>query len=257
MEPEFQWTVPLGHPWDESLPPGPTLYVVATPIGNLEDITIRALRVLNGVDVILSEDTRKSQRLLQRYKIQTTQKSFRVHQIRADVAHALEQLKQGKTLALISDAGTPGISDPGSHLVRQVREDLPDCPIIPIPGPSALSAALSICGWQTNPTTFLGFLPRKPGKMRSALESGSADAVLVIYESVHRIKKTLEFLRAELPQRPILLGREITKLHEQWIQWLPEREMPQFTEKGEFVILMGPARSIKKEAEVADSQDGW
>ena len=243
MTAKHQWSFPLAEEWQKELPSGPALYIVATPIGNLEDITIRALRILNGVDLILSEDTRKSQRLLQRYGISTQQKSFRVHQIQADVAFALEQLKSHLRVAMISDAGTPGISDPGSHLVRTIREELPDCPIVPIPGPSALSAALSVCGWQANPSTFLGFLPRKPGKMRTALAAGGADSVLVIYESVHRIRKSLEFIRSELPDRPILVGRELTKLHEQWISWPPSEPLPGFTEKGEFVVLVGPARS--------------
>ncbi len=251
MSSEYEWTFPLGQDWNDELPAGPALYIVATPIGNLEDITIRALRILNGVDLILSEDTRKSSRLLLRYGITSQQKSFRVHQIHADVAFALQQLKGSLRIAMISDAGTPGISDPGSHLVRAVREEMPDCPIIPIPGPSALGAALSVCGWQTNPATFLGFLPRKPGKMKTALSSGTPDGVLVIYESVHRIRKTLEFIRNEMPGRPILIGRELTKLHEQWILWPTEEALPDFTEKGEFVILVGPARS-SSENQISD-----
>ncbi|MCB1170469.1 MAG: 16S rRNA (cytidine(1402)-2'-O)-methyltransferase [Leptospiraceae bacterium] len=244
---------PLSSDWNSALPAGPALYVVATPLGNLEDVTIRALRILQGVDLILSEDTRKTARLLQRYSIDSPQKSFRVHQIRSDIQFALQRLQEGQNLALVSDAGTPGISDPGSHLIREIRQELPDCPILPIPGPSALSAALSVCGWQANPSVFLGFLPRKPGKMQSALHAVSGqDSVLVIYESVHRIDKTLGFLRAEFPERPILIGREITKMHEEWILWT-DNEVPEFTHKGEFVILVGPekGRMASKEAQGA------
>lgn len=243
---------PLGSPWDSPLEPGPCLYIVATPLGNMEDITLRALRILNGVDLILSEDTRKTARLLQRYGVQTSQKSFRVHQLQEDIVRALSLLDQNQNLALVSDAGTPGISDPGSHLVREVRLKMPDCRILPVPGPSALSAALSVSGWQTNPSAFLGFLPRKPGKSRKALETvQDPNCVLVIYESVHRIKKTLLFLQEELPGRPILIGRELTKLHEQWILW-QEGPVPEFPEKGEFVVLIGPEKAGAPEKPLFD-----
>ncbi|MBU44723.1 MAG: 16S rRNA (cytidine(1402)-2'-O)-methyltransferase [Spirochaetaceae bacterium] len=242
MDSQQEWTLTVG-PSQDSTTDGAALYIVATPIGNLEDVTIRALRVLNLVDEILSEDTRKTRILLQRYNIQNELKSFRVHQIRADIQYALSRLREGMKIALVTDAGTPGISDPGSHLVREVRESLPECPVVPIPGPSALSAALSVCGWQANPTVFLGFLPRKPGKQRKALEeAGSVDGVLVIYESVHRIQKTLHFIRETLPDRPLLIGREITKIHEEWVYWATGESLPEFNAKGEFVIMAGPAR---------------
>ena len=236
---------PIGRPWSEALPEGPCLYVVATPLGNLEDVTIRALRILSGVDLVLSEDTRKTAHLLRHYGIQTPTSSFRVHQIQTDIRKALQLLGEGRNLALVSDAGTPGVSDPGSHLVREIRLQLPNCPVLPIPGPSALTAGLSVSGWKANPSIFLGFLPRKPGKMRSLLEESSRHGVLVIYESVHRIKKSLEFIRQTLPELPILIGREITKLHEEWIYWPSHTPLPEFTEKGEFIILVGPEQNSK------------
>lgn len=236
---------------EDTIPPGPALYVVATPIGNLEDITLRALRILRQCDTILSEDTRKTGILLKHYEITTPQKSYRVNQEEQDVRRALEFLQEGRNLAFVSDAGTPGVSDPVSRLVRTVREELPDVPIVPIPGPSALSAVLSVSGWQTNPSQFLGFLSPKPGRRRRALmEAGeSFNGPVVLYESVHRIEALLRDLRTIFPERPVLVGRELTKLYED-IRLIPgnldETEwrgiVDKIAKKGEFTVILGPAR---------------
>ncbi len=236
---------------EATIPPGPALYVVATPIGNLEDITLRALRILRQCDTILSEDTRKTGILLKHYDISTSQKSYRVNQEDRDVARALEFLHEGRNLAFVSDAGTPGVSDPVSRLVRTIRETMPDVPIVPIPGPSALSAVLSVSGWQANPSKFLGFLSPKPGRRRRALtEAGEGFAgPVVLYESVHRIEALLRDLRDIFPGRAVLVARELTKMYED-IRLIPENldetewqeNVDKIAKKGEFTVILGPLR---------------
>ena len=231
----------------------PTLYIVATPIGNLEDISLRALSVLKEVDFILSENTRHSLKLTRKYQIQTPLKSFRQHQRRRDTAWACQKLYQGKHLALISGAGTPGISDPAADLVREVRQkEL--ATVIPIPGPSALSSALSVCGWQTNPCLFTGFLSRRRGRRQAFLQDiRSFSGVIVIYEAVHRIKALLEELKEPffLAGRDILVAREISKVHEEWLllcaqspyaqeNW--QKQLSSLVLKGEFTVLIEPIR---------------
>ncbi len=237
----------LTDPISESLAPGPALYVVATPIGNLEDISLRALRVLQNVELILSEDTRKTVRILRHYGIRTRLKSYRALQRREDENFALKKLERGANLALVSEAGTPGISDPGSHLVRLVRQKQA-AKVVPVPGPCAFTAALSVCGWQTNPTVFLGFPSSRPGRRRRLLEQcKSLPGALVFYESVHRIRQFLQELRGVFPDREILVTREMTKLHEECLL-LPVGEGGRATDllnmtlKGEFTIVMAPPR---------------
>lgn len=230
---------------DPELPAGPALYIVATPIGNLEDISLRALRVLAGVDLLLAEDTRTTSRLLHHYGLKTPLKSYRVHRQQEDNEAALRALQSQQRLALVSDAGTPGLSDPGSSLVRMVRDLLPDCPLVPIPGPSALTAALSASGWQTNPTLFTGFLSHKGGPRRRFLEQWrDFDGVLALYESVHRVQALLRESMELLPEREILVFRELTKRFEDIGRWQPgqppERLLANLELRGEFTILLGP-----------------
>lgn len=218
------------------------LYIAATPIGNLRDVTLRLLDVLNSCDLILAEDTRKTAILLEHYGIRNHLKSFRVHRLREDTDFALRSLEEGKSVVFVTDAGTPGISDPVSHLVREARLRLPDLPITPVPGPSALTAALSVCGWQTNPSLFAGFLSPKPGRRRKSLtELAVFSGVIVIYESVHRVERLLAEIQEILPGREILLGREITKMHEEFLHVPAGMPVPEFTLKGEFTVLIGPA----------------
>lgn len=227
-----------------------TLYIVATPLGNLHDISLRALQILAGVDLILCEDTRKTSHLTARFGITTRRKSYRVHRLDEDNAFALQQLQSGHHLALVSDAGTPGVSDPGSHLVRYIRKNRPETPIIPLPGPSAITAALSISGWQSNPCIFLGFLPPKSGKRhRDLLKWQQFEGVVVLYESVHRIEKLLRDARPIFEKREILVLRELTKIHEQHIMFPAEisdvefeERMHTMTQKGEFTVLIGPKK---------------
>lgn len=233
------------------IPPGPALYIVATPIGNLEDITLRALRILSQVDTILSEDTRKTGILLKHYNLNTRQKSYRVHQEDRDLGTALAFLREGRNLAFCSDAGTPGISDPGARLVREVRAQLPDTPIFAIPGPSALAAALSISGWQAHPSVFGGFLSPKPGRRRKFLNARvDSEDLIVLYESVHRIEGLLRDIRTIFPDRPILVARELTKIYEEIVIFAPEMVEAEWegalaglARKGEFTVVIGPSRS--------------
>ena len=219
--------------------------MVGTPIGNLEDITLRALRILEAVDLIVSEDTRKTGILLKRHEISTPQKSYRVHRLQQDTEQVLEQLRQGRQIALCTDAGTPSVSDPGTHLIRRVRETLPEVAIVPIPGPSALTTALSVCGWQTNPALYAGFLSPKAGRRRSFLERyRDFDGLIVLFESVHRVEKLIEDIREIFPRRDIFIAREMSKLYEEF-RVLPagstgSGDFP--TRKGEFTLIIGPER---------------
>lgn len=213
-------------------------YVVATPIGNLEDITLRALEVLKQVDVIYCENSQHSRRLFQTYGISTQARTLYKDHSPQPFAGIIQDLQNGGNLALVSDAGTPGVSDPGSQLVRILREK--GITVVPIPGPSALTAMLSVSGWQTHPSIFLGFLSEKKGKKRNQLkEWESFEGTLAVFESVHRIRDTLAAIREIFPLSPILLGRELTKIHEEIRKISPEEslESVRFAEKGEFVVL--------------------
>ena len=194
-----------------------TLYIVATPIGNLEDITLRALRVLKEADLIAAEDTRHTRKLLTHYGLSTPLTSY-YDEVEAEKAALLvEQLKSGKNIALVSDAGTPTLSDPGFRLVQAaVREAIP---IIPVPGPSALTAALSVSGLPTDRFAFEGFLPAKKRERRERLQRLREETrTLVFYESPHRLKESLNDLLEVLGDRELVLGREVTKVYEEFIR---------------------------------------
>ncbi len=224
----------------------PALYVIATPIGNLKDITIRAIETLKLCDMIFAEDTRKSKILFQKYNITTPLKSFRVHQLKEDILYAIHQLESNKAIGFITDAGTPGISDPVSHLIRYIRENKLNIPVIPIPGPSALSTALSITGWQVNPTLFLGFLSNKSTKRIRTLESyKDFEGCIVLFESVHRIQKLLEEIFSVFPNREVLIAREMTKKFEEYViinNLKFENKKELFSLKGEFTIVISPKK---------------
>lgn len=222
-----------------------TLYVVATPIGNLEDMTHRAVRILSEVEYILAEDTRVTGKLLQHYQIKTPLKRYDAHA--SDRVHEviLGDLKAGKRIALVSDAGTPGISDPGVFLVGKARAG--GARIEAIPGPSALTAAFSIAGLSGNQFTFLGFVPQKKGR-QTFFESLSAyEHPVAFFESTHRIMKTLETLAQAntLVNKGITvtIARELTKLHEEVVVGTPAEVLQYFTEhsdhqRGEFVVIV-------------------
>ncbi len=226
------------------------LFVVATPIGNLEDITFRAVKVLNEVDLILCENEKNSHTLLHHYGIHTQLTNLRRLSKKEDYHWIFQLLDLGKNLAFISDAGTPGISDPGSNLVRVLRKK--GYTIVPIPGASSLSAILSISGYQTNPTIFLGFLsPKKNQKEQELKKWALEEALLVIFESIHKLDTTLEMIQKFFPNSEVLIGRELTKFYEEIFIWKPTQEIPKFVKKGEFVILINNhLKKIAKEGRI-------
>lgn len=227
----------------------PTLYIVATPIGNLEDITLRAIRVLKEVDMILCEDTRMTQKLLQRYEIATPTLSYHSHSGLAKVEKIFELLEAGKNLALVSDAGTPAISDPGVLLVSQVKERFGnEVAIVPIPGSSAVITALSASGLPSSDFLFLGFLPHKKGRETLFKEIAGSKRTTVFYESPHRILKTLESLKKHLGgNHKIVLARELTKIYEEMVTGTAQELLKYFEKnkdkvKGEFVVMVHPVK---------------
>ncbi|NJR37859.1 MAG: 16S rRNA (cytidine(1402)-2'-O)-methyltransferase [Leptolyngbyaceae cyanobacterium CSU_1_4] len=192
------------------------LYVVATPIGNLEDMTFRAIAILQGVDVIAAEDTRHTGKLLHHFQITTPQLSYHDHNRLSRLPDVLQRLQDGQKIALVTDAGMPGISDPGYELVKACAEA--GVVVVPIPGACAVVAALSAAGLPTDRFVFEGFLPMKAQERRDRLEAIQSEArTLVFYEAPHRVRTTLQDLAAALgAERSIVLGRELTKLHEQF-----------------------------------------
>ena len=223
-----------------------TLYIVGTPIGNLEDITLRALRILKEVDVVLCEDTRVTKRLLARYEITTPVLAYHAHSTGAQHKKILDLLAEGKNLALVTDAGTPGISDPGGKLVETVHRDFNgEVPVVTIPGPSALTAALSISGLSTSEFLFLGFLPHKKGREKYMTVALASPCTVVLYESPHRIEKLLTALNERAGERQVVIARELTKIHEE-VQRGTARELlavltstPE-KRRGEFVVMITP-----------------
>lgn len=222
------------------------LYIIATPIGNLEDITLRALRILEEVDYILCEDTRTTQILLNKYNIKTKTMSYHTHSSEDKEHSIINLIKTGKNLALVSDAGTPCISDPGVLLVSNLKKELGDEAVIsPIPGPSALISALSASGVSASSFTFLGFIPHKKGREKIFKEIATTDRVIVFYESTHRILKTLDSLGSHCPNKKIILAKELTKQFERFIEGKPKDIINIFNEdkalmKGEFVVIVKP-----------------
>ena len=226
----------------QSTPLG-VLYIVATPIGNLEDITFRAVRILKEVDLIAAEDTRHSRKLLSHFGISRSITSYFDHNKSLKGNFILEKLRQGLSVALISDAGTPCISDPGFQLVRDaVAEGIP---VVPVPGPSAAIAALSAAGLPTDRFAFEGFLPNRQGKRREKLMSVKGDErVLVFYESPNRLAAALADLLDVLGDREVVIARELTKIYEEFIRGRASDVMENLKDrriKGEVVLLVAPA----------------
>lgn len=222
-----------------------TLYVIGTPIGNLEDITLRALRALKEADLVLCEDTRVTKRLLSKYEIDTPTMSYHAQSKLTKVDKILSLFGEGKSLALVSDAGTPCISDPGVLLVSQVFEKFGDnVSIVPIPGPSALVTALSAAGISVAEFTFLGFLPHKKGRETLFKEIANSARVMVFYESTHRILKALESLEKFCgPDRKIIVARELTKIYEEFVRGTVAEARAHFAQnpdrvRGEFVVIV-------------------
>lgn len=236
----------MGHQFmDETLPPltPGTLYLVATPIGNREDITLRALRVLRECDVVAAEDTRHTGGLLKHFGIAKPLLSyFQFNEARRS-EEIIERLRRGEKVALVTDAGSPGISDPGERVVRAALAA--GLRVEAVPGPCALVAALTASGLPTDEFHFIGFLPHKSGQRRRQLEALKAFAgTLVLYESPYRIEKLLGELLEVLPERRVVLARELTKKFEEFLRGTPAELLEVLQKralKGEFVVLVEPA----------------
>lgn len=223
-----------------------TLYVVATPIGNLADITLRALEVLREVGAVLAEDTRRTGLLLKHYGIRTPLVPFHEHTAAAERQALVERLRRGQSLALVTDAGTPGIADPGERLVAEVARV--GVPVVPIPGPSALTAALAVCGFPTDRVSFFGFLPHKKGRQTLLRTIAQTEATTVLFESPYRIVKLLKEFSALDAERAAVVLRELTKVFEEARRgtvgeleaFFAAREDKQ---RGEFVVVLGPKKN--------------
>ena len=230
------------------------LFVVGTPIGNLEDITLRAIRILKEVDLIACEDTRRTQQLLNHYQIRTPTISYHEHNEMTRAPELVIKLEEGNNIALVSDAGMPVVSDPGFRLVHlAVRHAIP---VVPVPGASAFVAALAASGMPVDKFRFLGFLPSKKSARRKALEElGPATKTLIFYEAPHRVLDMLKDVRDILGDREVVLAREVTKLHEDFwrgtVSALLERAKGK-TIRGEITLLLGAA-SAPGETSPADS----
>jgi 16S rRNA (cytidine1402-2'-O)-methyltransferase len=220
------------------------LYVVATPIGNLEDITYRAVRVLGEVDLIACEDTRQTRKLLDHYGIQKPAVSYHEHNETERAEELAERLREGASIALVSDAGAPLVSDPGYRLVRAAIES--GIAVYPIPGPSAVVAALSASGLPTDSFRFGGFLPHKQGQRMKALEAiADEHATVIFYDAPHRILESLEALEQALGDRPVVVARELTKIHEEFLRGTAAEIRAELASrdsvKGEITLLIGKA----------------
>src|SRR6202050_3817165 len=235
-----------------ALAPGPALYLVATPIGNLEDITLRALRVLKEVDQIACEDTRQTQKLLNHYGITTRTISYHEHNEMTRAAELVKELQEGASVALVTDAGMPGISDPGFRLISlAIRHRVP---VVPIPGASAFLAALVASGLPTDSFRFSGFLPAKVGQRRQLLESiRESPRTQVFYEAPHRVKEALEDIVDLLgSERHVVIAREVTKIHEEFLRGnageVLETLKARSDIKGEITLLIGKMDAAEKKA---------
>jgi len=232
---------------ESPLDPGPALYLVATPIGNLEDITLRALRVLKGVDLIACEDTRQTQKLLHHYGIATRTISYHEHNERERAEELAAEFERRARIAVVSDAGMPGISDPGFRLVQEAIAR--GVPVIPVPGPSAFVSALAAGGLPTDAFEFHGFLPAKRGERRTAFEGIRESArTEVFYEAPHRMIESLHDMVAVLGEtRPVVVAREVTKLHEEFLRGTAVEVLKTLESrggvKGEITLLIGKATS--------------
>jgi len=226
-------------------------YVVATPIGNMGDITLRAIETLKSVDLILCEDTRETRKILEKYSINKPTMSYPSDDVvgkndkQSKLAKIFTLLEEGKNLALVSDAGTPTISDPGAMLVSKIKErfSASDVTVVPIPGPSAVITALSASGLPTHEFTFLGFLPHKKGRETLFKEISTAERTMVFYESPHRILKTLESLSKFCPNKKVCIARELTKIYEEFKTGTPAEVLEYLNknpekQRGEFTVIV-------------------
>jgi len=229
-----------------------TLFVVATPIGNLEDVTLRALRVLREVDLIAAEDTRRTAKLLSHHGIPTPTMSFHAHNTRGRLPQLLSRLRAGQSIALVSDAGTPGVSDPGEELIHACVEE--NITVDPIPGASAPLAAVVVSGFPVLPLTVLGFVPSKSGARRAwlAMVAGIRHTVS-FFESPLRVKRTLEEASSVLGDRPIVVARELTKVHQQLLRGTSAELAGALSNaRGEITVVVGPWMESERRQVLAD-----
>lgn len=220
-----------------------TLFVVATPIGNLQDITLRAVETLKTVDAILCEDTRVTAKLLAHFDIKKPLIAFHQHSDAAVFERVVAELRGGKTLALVSDAGTPGINDPGGKLVAQILVAVPDAQIIPIPGANAAVAALSVSGFPADRYQYWGFVPHKKGRQTFVADLAACEDTVVFYESKYRVLKILEQLAAVAGERPLMVVRELTKKFETLYRGTAAQILAVLRADktlGEFVVVVAP-----------------
>jgi 16S rRNA (cytidine1402-2'-O)-methyltransferase len=229
-----------------------TLYIVATPIGNLEDITLRAIRVLKEADIIAAEDTRHTRKLLDRYDIGTSLTSYHDHNKEEKAPVLVAKLLDGKNVALVSDAGTPGISDPGYFLINLAIHQ--NTPVVPIPGATAAIAALSISGLPTDSFVFEGFLPSKQGARTKRLEEIATEKrTMIFYEAPHRIVRTIEDMATVLGERKAVVTRELTKVYEEAIRGTLSEVLARLksgTTKGEFTIIIHGAEEHAAQTDI-------
>jgi 16S rRNA (cytidine1402-2'-O)-methyltransferase len=222
--------------------PAGTLYVVATPIGNLEDITLRALRILREAQVIAAEDTRRTARLLAHHAISTPMVSFHEHNTRSRTPALVARLKAGDHVALVSDAGTPGVSDPGAELVNACVSS--DIPVVPVPGASASLAAATASGFPLVPLTVFGFPPPRANARKAWFKQlASSTHTVTFFEAPHRIVRTLSEMTFVLGKRPIMIGRELTKVHEELLFGTAGDLAAAISDpRGEFTVVVGPSQ---------------
>lgn len=233
-----------------------TLYIIATPIGNLEDITLRAVRILKEADLIAAEDTRHTKKLLDRYGIETPLTSYHDHNKEEKAPVIVARLLEGKSVALVSDAGTPGISDPGYFLINlAVHEGVP---VAPIPGATAAIAALSISGLPTDRFVFEGFLPSKhTARLKRLEELSTEDRTLVFYEAPHRVIRAVEDVLSVFGDRNAVLTRELTKIHEEVVRGALSHilaRLKQGTTKGEFTLIVHGATEMRRQADISPEE---
>jgi 16S rRNA (cytidine1402-2'-O)-methyltransferase len=232
------------------------LYVVATPIGNLDDITLRALKILKQVQLVAAEDTRRTGILLRHFNIETSILSVHEHNESARIERIVGRLAKGESVALVTDAGTPGISDPGATLVAAVRDA--GFTVEPIPGASAVAAAISASGISSQGFVFLGFPPirlKDRNRWLEDLTEASKKRLVVFFEAPHKVRKTLVELAVSV-KRPIVIARELTKIHEEFVRGTPEELLSRFPEpQGEFTIMVPPADPSELAKEIATDED--
>ena len=232
-----------------------SLYVVSTPIGNLDDMTVRAVGTLKAVGLIAAEDTRRTDRLLKHFGIATRATSLHEHNEHQKIPQLLEKLAEGTDIALVSDAGTPLVADPGQRLVARAAAE--GIRIVPIPGASAVLAALAVAGYPADAFVFAGFAPSKSNDRRTWLsELANERRTVVFFEAPHRIARTLADMAEILADRPITVARELTKLHEQVVR-SPARNLPKLTipPRGEFALVLGPVSDIDDNIQTVDDKE--